>query len=90
MANEDNGSGNNRPDGVQRISISHDGFRRKFEMDLGGLALDDALMLLDRAHRELDARYRFQRGRELLAETVEQLQTGQLVQDLTRKGGFRS
>jgi hypothetical protein len=73
-----------RPDGVQSIRISHDVFRHKFDMDLGGLALDEALSLLERAHRELEARYRFQRARELAAEAIQDLQTDALIKNAMR------
>ncbi|HKN24332.1 MAG TPA: hypothetical protein VJX72_05740 [Candidatus Acidoferrum sp.] len=84
MGNEDNGSGNVRPNGVQRVSVSFNPHTHHADLDLGGLSLDDALSLLERAHRELDARYRFGRARELAAELMNAAATDQLVRNAMR------
>lgn len=83
----DDGNGaaaSERPNGVQRVSISYCPHTHHADIDLGGLSLDDALSLFERAHRELDARYRFQRGKELLQESMQAAIDQQLVQNAMR------
>ena len=84
MGSDNGATGSKVPDGVQRIVISYSAEQKKFDLDLGGMALDDALSLLDRTHRELDARYRFGRARELAAEAMSEMQTQQLVRSVMR------
>lgn len=79
MGNEGNNGTGERPDGVQRITISYDPFARKADLDLGGLTYEDALAVMDRAYRELDARYRFNRARELAAEVMQAQSIADLV-----------
>lgn len=81
--NGDNGQGE-RPNGVQRVAISFNPHTHCAELDLGGLSLDDAISVLERGLRELDARYRFNRARELAAEVIGAAQTQQMVQDAMR------
>lgn len=90
MGNEDNGSGADRPNGVQRVAISFNPHTHHADLDLGGLSVDDAISVFERGLRELDARYRFNRARELAAEVMANLQTQSLVQDLTRGGKLRA
>ncbi len=83
----ENGSNNGQgewPNGVQRVAISFNPHTHHADLDLGGLSVDDAISVLERGLRELDARYRFQRARELAAEVMAAAQTQALVQDAMR------
>lgn len=84
MRSEENGGGTDRPDGVHRVTIAWNPFTHHADLDLGGLALDDALSVLERAHRELEARFRFNRARELQAEAMQQMAADQLVRNAMR------
>jgi hypothetical protein len=62
-----------------RIAVAYNPHTHKADIDLGGLPLDEALLLLERARLELDARYRFNRARELAVEAIEAQSIAQLV-----------
>jgi hypothetical protein len=79
MDNRNGAAQDERPNGVQRITISYNPHTHKAEFDLGGLALDECLLLLERARLELDARYRFGRARELAAEAIQAQTIAQMV-----------
>jgi hypothetical protein len=87
------GNGNSaseRPNNVQRVTITfspHD-LVPHIDMDCQNLAF--ALVLLEMARLELDARYRFARGRELLVEATEAQASAQLAADLMKKGNLRA
>lgn len=71
MAEEDNGHAlSGAHGGKQRVTITLEPGTMKLGCDLDTLNLEMALSMLDRATRELDARWRFQRAQELQADTL--------------------
>lgn len=84
MGSEDNGSGGDRPNGVYKLTITMEKHTLKPTLDLDTESLDIALMMLQRAYRELETRFRFVRARELLAESMQQEATNRLVQNAMR------
>jgi len=81
MSNENNGGGEH-PNGTRRVMISLDVHTQHIHIDCGGTPLDEALGMMERARLEIDARFRFARGRELLIEQVQQDQLAGVARDV--------
>jgi hypothetical protein len=77
------GDGNNRtgerPDGVQSVTVSCDPLTMKLHLEIDTPNIELALVLLERAHRELEARFRFNRARELASEAIQAQSIADLV-----------
>jgi hypothetical protein len=82
-------NGNSRPEvvrgvdgGTQNITIKCAPGTQKISIDMDCLSMDVALSLLERAHRELEARFRFQRAQELLLEAHENQRLAAIAGDV--------
>ena len=65
--------------GTQSITIREAPGTRRIALEIDCLSLDVALSLLERAHREIEARFRFVRAQELLAEKIESQRTAEMA-----------
>ena len=85
---DNNGASNNlgaAQGGVQRVTIVQQPGTLKLSLDVDALNLDVALSLLQRAMRELESRYRFQRAQELVAEATLQKQYAAVATELGKR-----
>ncbi len=72
--------------GTQRVTITCKPGTQRIGLDLDCLSLDVALSLLERAHRELEARFRFKRTQELIAEAIANKQISAVAGEVMRRG----
>jgi hypothetical protein len=75
--------------GVQRVTITCTPGTQKLGVDMDCLSLDIALSLLERAHRELESRFRFMRAQELVMEAQEQQRLAAIAAGVARGAGHR-
>lgn len=76
--------------GTQSISIKSAPGTHKLSIDMDCLSIDIALSLLERAHRELESRYRFMRAQELVMEAQEQQRLAALARSVASGAGRRA
>lgn len=70
-----------RPNGVRKLTLSLNVHTQRLHIDGDEMPFDEMLGMLERARLEIDARYRFNRGRELLAEQAKEMMLQQTVRD---------
>lgn len=89
---EENGNGNavrGCDGGVQTITIRERPGTRRIELEMDCLSLDVALSLLERTHREVEARFRFVRAQELLAEAQQNARIAEIAGRAMQRGPQR-
>ncbi len=72
--------------GTQSITIRERPGTRKMELEFDCLSLDVVLSLLERAHREIESRYRLQRAQELLVEAQNNQRIAEIAGNAMRRG----
>ena len=82
-----NGNGVRGSDGgTQSIVIRESPGTRKLSLEVDCLSLDVALSLLERAHREIESRFRFLRAQELLVEAQNNQRIAEIAGNAMRRG----
>jgi len=82
-----NGNGVRGSDGgTQSIVIRESPGTRKLSLEVDCLSLDVALSLLERAHREIESRFRIMRAQELLVEAQNNQRIAEIAGNAMRRG----
>lgn len=79
-----------RDGGTQSITVTCAPGTQKLGIDMDCLNIDLALSLLERAHRELESRFRFMRAQELVMEAQEQRRLAEIAAGVAHGKSFRS
>jgi hypothetical protein len=82
MDQRENGEAANHPNGVRRITLTLTPETGHLHIDMDCPALDEALAILERARLMIDARFRFNMGRDLFVQAQQDAALAGVARDV--------